>query len=159
MQIFRKIANELNIRLDQATDTVKLIDSGCSVPFIARYRKEVTGDLDDQTIRLLAEKLEHYRSLEARKEDVRRLIGEQGFLTDAISDAIDSCTAINEIEDIYRPFRPKRRTRAMIAVQKGLEGFANAVLEGVSSAQELERLAHKYIDPDKIGRASCRERV
>ncbi len=149
MQIFRKIANELNIRLDQATDTVKLIDSGCSVPFIARYRKEVTGDLDDQTIRLLAEKLEHYRSLEARKEDVRRLIGEQGFLTDAISDAIDSCTAINEIEDIYRPFRPKRRTRAMIAVQKGLEGFANAVLEGVSSAQELERLAHKYIDPDK----------
>lgn len=149
MQIIEKIAYELKIRAEQAADTVRLIDNGCSVPFIARYRKEVTGDLDDQTIRILGDKLAFYRTLDARKEDVKRLIGEQGKLTPEISEAIDSCSVINEVEDIYRPFRPKRRTRATIAMEKGLEGCAKIILKGVYTSQILEELAHEYIDPAK----------
>ncbi|MHB1454033.1 MAG: Tex family protein [Saccharofermentanales bacterium] len=147
--LFKKIADELNIRLTQVADTVALIDDKNTIPFIARYRKEVTGNLDDQVLRVLGEKLTFYRALNEKKEEVKRLIGNQGLLTDELSAIIDSCGTVNEVDDIYRPFRPKRRTRAMIAVEKGLENFALKVLEGTLMKEPLEMYALEFLNPEK----------
>ncbi|MHB8961901.1 MAG: Tex family protein [Saccharofermentanales bacterium] len=147
--IFKRIADELNIRLSQVADTVALIDDKNTIPFIARYRKEVTGNLDDQVLRVLDEKLAFYRALAEKKEDVKRLIDSQGLLTDELSRLIDSCATVNEVDDLYRPFRPKRRTRAMIAIEKGLEDFALKILEGSLTKDPLEKYALGFIHPEK----------
>lgn len=149
MNIIDSLSHTLGISREQIAETVRLIDSGASVPFIARYRKEVTGNLDDQTIRILSEKLSALRALFERKNDVKRLISEQGSMTDELSASIEACASLNEVEDIYRPFRPKRRTRAMIAREKGLEGFARLILAGDSDMVDLEKSAQEYIDTDK----------
>ena len=115
MDIIKQLAAELKIKPQQVQQTVKLLDEGNTIPFIARYRKEATGELDETVLRELAERLDSLRSLQARKEAVTRLIDEQGQLTPEISAAIQGAITLQELEDIYRPFRPKRRTRASMA--------------------------------------------
>lgn len=127
MDIIRKLREEFGITQSQAENTVRLLDEGNTVPFIARYRKEMTGSLDDQIIRQLSERLTALRNLEDRRTQVRTAIAEQGRLTDALAAKLDAAQTQTEIEDIYRPFRPKRRTRASIAKEKGLQPLADMI--------------------------------
>ena len=147
-KIFKKIAEELNIREAQVEATVKLIDEGNTIPFIARYRKEVTGNLSDETLRDLGERLTYLRNLEARKEEIIRLIDEQGKLTDELTIKIASTMVLSELEDIYRPYRPKKRTRATIAKEKGLEPLAN-IIYLQQEKRPLFEVAKEYIDEEK----------
>ena len=148
MDIIKQLTNEFNLKPFQVENTVKLIDEGNTIPFIARYRKEATGELDDQTLRELHERLMYLRSLYEKKEEITRLIDEQGKLTDEIIAAIDKATTLNELEDIYRPYRPKRRTRATIAKEKGLEPLAN-LLFAQEAHIDPKSEAQKYIDEEK----------
>ena len=125
--IVSALIKEFNIKPFQAENTIKLIDEGNTIPFIARYRKEMTGELDDQTLREFHERLVYLRNLEARKEEVKRLIEEQGKLTEDIVNNLSKAVTLQEVEDIYRPFRPKRRTRATVAREKGLEPLADMI--------------------------------
>ncbi len=148
MDIIAKIAEELKIKRTQVEAAVNLIDEGNTIPFIARYRKEATGSLDDEKLRELGEKLEFYRALDARRADVTRLIDEQGKLTDELVAAIENAQTLSELEDIYRPYRPKRRTRASIAAEAGLTPLAELMLEqkkDVNIAAEAEN----YLNPEK----------
>ncbi|MBO4452356.1 MAG: RNA-binding transcriptional accessory protein [Clostridia bacterium] len=148
MDIIAKLARELNIRSSQADAAVKLIDEGNTIPFIARYRKEATGSLNDDILRELGEKLEFYRALDARRADVLRLIGEQGKLTPEIEEAVDKAKTLSELDDIYRPFRPKRRTRASVAVEAGLAPLAETMLEQDPKV-DIKAEAEKYLNPEK----------
>ena len=134
MDIFKQIKDELGIRLEQVEAAVKLIDEGNTIPFIARYRKEATGSLDDEQLRSLHERLQYLRSLEERKSQVLNSIEEQGKLTEELKAQILEAQTLVGVEDLYRPFRPKRRTRATIAKEKGLDGLAEIIL-----AQEIDR--------------------
>ena len=129
MDIIGQITQQFGLQRWQVENTVALLDDGNTVPFIARYRKEAHGTLDDQVIRQISERLEYLRNLENRREEVRNLITQQEKMTDEISASLDSAKTLAEIEDIYRPFRPKRRTRASIAKEKGLEPLADAIYE------------------------------
>lgn len=146
--IYKKIAEELNIRENQVEAAVKLIDEGNTIPFIARYRKEVTGNLSDETLRNLGERLTYLRNLEARKEEIIRLIDEQGKLTDELTVKIASTMVLSELEDIYRPYRPKKRTRATIAKEKGLEPLAN-IIYLQAEKRDLYEIAKEYINKEK----------
>ena len=148
MDIIKTLANELNLREQQVENTVKLLDEDNTVPFIARYRKEATGSLDDQLVRQLAERLEYLRGLEEKREQIRKLIAEQEKLTDEIGLALNNAQTVTELDDIYRPFRPKRRTRATIAKEKGLEGLATFIWMQ-SAKGSIEKEAERYIDPEK----------
>ncbi|MBQ1871262.1 MAG: RNA-binding transcriptional accessory protein, partial [Lachnospiraceae bacterium] len=128
MDIIKAIAEELKIRPAQVEATVKLIDEGNTIPFIARYRKEVTGALNDEVLRNLYERLTYLRNLEEKKEQVLGSIEEQGKLTDELRAAIVAATTMVAVDDLYLPYRPKRRTRATIAKEKGLEPLANIIL-------------------------------
>ena len=147
-KIYKKIAEELNIRENQVEAAVKLIDEGNTIPFIARYRKEVTGNLSDETLRDLGERLTYLRNLEARKEEIIRLIDEQGKLTDELTVKIVSTMVLSELEDIYRPYRPKKRTRATIAKEKGLEPLAN-IIYLQAEKRDLYEIAKEYINKEK----------
>ena len=114
-KIIQTIANEFNIKYSQVENTVKLIDEGNTIPFIARYRKEVTGNLSDETLRDLDERLTYLRNLEKRKEEVIKSIDEQGKLTEELLLAIGTAKILSEVEDLYRPYKQKKRTRATIA--------------------------------------------
>ncbi len=129
MKIIDSLQQEFNIKKSYLENVIKLIDEGNTIPFIARYRKEMTGALDDQVLREIFDRLNYLRNLEEKKEQVKKLIEEQEALTEEINLAIDSSKTITEIDDIYRPFRPKRRTRATIAKELGLEPLANVILE------------------------------
>ncbi len=129
MNILETIASELNLTVDQVEKTVALIDEGNTIPFIARYRKEVTGSLDDSILRTLDERLTALRNLEKRKEEVRNLIDAQGKLTPEITLAIENAKTVTEVDDIYRPYRPKRKTRASVARERGLEPLAVLICE------------------------------
>ena len=144
-KIFKKIAEELNIRETQVEATVKLIDEGNTIPFIARYRKEVTGNLSDEILRDLGERLTYLRNLEKRKEEIVRLIDEQGKLTDELTIKIAETMVLSELEDIYRPYKPKKRTRATIAKEKGLEPLAN-IIYLQTDKNSIYEIAKKYID-------------
>ena len=146
-KIFKKIAEELSIRETQVEATVKLIDEGNTIPFIARYRKEVTGNLSDETLRDLGERLTYLRNLEKRKEEIIRLIDEQGKLTDELTVKIASTMVLSELEDIYRPYKPKKRTRATIAKEKGLEPLANIIYLQVEK-RPLFEVAKEYINEE-----------
>ena len=148
MDINKKIAEELNIKLFQVENTIKLIDEGNTIPFIARYRKEVTGNLSDETLREFGERLTYLRNLEERKEEVIRLIDEQGKLTDELKSAIEKCEIMSELEDLYRPYKQKKRTRATIAKEKGLEPLAT-IIYLQSDKRNIEEIAKEYIDPEK----------
>ena len=133
----------------RSKNTIKLVDEGCTIPFIARYRKEQTGELNDQVLRELYDRLVYLRNLESRKEEVRRLIEEQEKLTDEISSALEACTSMQEVDDIYRPFKPKRRTRASIAREKGLEPLAEIIFGQNIFSGDIIEIAQSYIDPEK----------
>ena len=149
MDITKVLAEEFKINLWQVENTVALIDEGCTIPFIARYRKEKTGSLDDQLLRELFDRLTYLRNLTTRKEEVIRLIDEQGQLTDELVLNINNAKTLTEVEDIYRPFKPKKRTKATIAKEKGLEPLAIKIyLQNIFEGDILE-IAKEYIDEEK----------
>ena len=149
MDIIQQLTAQFNLQTWQVENTVKLIDEGNTIPFIARYRKEAHGTLDDQVIRELSERLEYLRNLEKRREEVRASIEAQEKLTDEISAALSKASTLAEIEDIYRPFRPKRKTRASVAREKGLEPLANAIYEQNADSLSPIELAASYVDAEK----------
>ena len=142
-RIARNIAAEINARPEQVTATVALLDGGDTVPFVARYRKEVTGGLDDTQLRVLAERLDYLRDLEKRRASILGEIKDQGKLTDALSRAITGAETKAVLEDLYLPFRPKRRTKAMIARENGLEPLLRAILD--NRAADPAKLAGGYL--------------
>ena len=157
MDIAKVIAGELGVRVGQVEATVKLIDEGCTIPFIARYRKEVTGSLNDEILRDLYERLTYLRNLEERKETVIASIEEQGKLTDELKKQILEAMTLVAVEDLYRPYKQKRRTRATIAKEKGLEGLANIIyLQMTDHAVESD--AQAYVSEEK-GVSSVEEAV
>ena len=147
-KIISLIARELNIQEVQVKHTIELIDTGNTIPFIARYRKEITGNLSDEQLRKLGERLNYLRNLEARKADVQRIIEEQGKLTDEIIASLEQATTISEVEDIYRPYKQKKKTRATIAKAKGLEPLAKIIYEQ-RDARKLEAIAKEFINKEK----------
>ncbi len=157
MDICKQIAEELKIKVWQVEAVVKLIDEGCTIPFIARYRKEQHGTLNDEQLRTLDERLTYLRNLEDRKQTVLASIEEQGKLTDELKAQIMAAPTQVMLEDLYRPYRPKRRTRATIAKEKGLEGLANIILLQMTE-KSLEEEAEAYIDEEK-GVASVEEAI
>ncbi len=143
-----QIAEELQIKVSQVEATVKLIDEGNTIPFIARYRKEVTGGLSDETLRNLGERLTYLRNLEQRKEEVKTSIENQGKLNEQIINDLQNAKTLAEVEDIYRPYKQKKRTRATIAKEKGLEELAKIILEQKTNI-EIEEYAQKFINEEK----------
>jgi uncharacterized protein len=149
MDIISTLADEFKIRHEQAENVVKLIDDGCTIPFIARYRKEMTGSLDDQLLRQLGERLEYLRGLDKRRGEVSKSIDEQGKMTDEIAAALEKASTLTEIEDIYRPFKQKRRTRAAIAREKGLEPLSELIMEQKLDEGAIKLESAKYISDEK----------
>ena len=147
-KIISTIAFELGIKEVQVKNTINLIDEGNTIPFIARYRKEVTGGLSDEILRDLGERLTYLRNLEARKEDVKRIIDEQGKLTDEIVESLEKAMTMAEVEDIYRPYKQKKKTRATIAKAKGLEPLAD-IIYAQKETTPIEQIAEKFIDTEK----------
>ncbi len=147
--IIKILSEELKQRENAVEQVIKLLDEGNTVPFIARYRKEMHGGMDDQTIRQLADRLAYLRNLQERREEVSTAIAAQEKLTDEIQKAIDNAQTLAEIEDIYRPYRPKRRTRAMIAREKGLEPLAELIKDTLGNAKPALELAAEYINEEK----------
>ena len=147
-KIIQIIANELGVKYGQVENTVKLIDEGNTIPFIARYRKEVTGGLSDEQLRDLGERLSYLRNLETRKEEVRNSIEEQGKLTDEIGAALENAKILAEVEDIYRPYKQKKRTRATVAKEKGLEPLADIIF-AQEETRDINELAKEFIDSEK----------
>lgn len=148
MNIIDILSSELKISKEKIESTVNLIDEGNTIPFIARYRKEVTGGLDDTTLRELFERLGYLRNLKDRKEEVERLITEGGFITDEIVSSLNNAKTLTEVDDIYRPFRPKKRTRATIAKEKGLQPLAEIIL-GQDFKFSLNEKASEFINEEK----------
>lgn len=149
MDIKAILQKEFKLGKVQVSNVLDLIDGGNTIPFIARYRKEMTGSLDDQILREIDERYSYLKNLENRKQDVYRLIEEQGKMTEEISASIEAAETLQEIEDIYRPFKPKRRTRAMIAREKGLEPLASLILLDSVFDEAIESSAIDYINPEK----------
>ena len=126
--IIKEIANELNIKISQVETVLKLLEDGNTIPFIARYRKEATEALDEEQIRQIDEVYQYQINLAKRKEDVIRLIDEKGLLTDELKDSIMNCTKLVEVEDLYRPFKEKKKTKATEAIKNGLEPLAKEIM-------------------------------
>ncbi len=148
MDYAKTLAQQFEIKEEYAANIIALLDDGNTIPFIARYRKEMHGSMDDQLIREFSEKLEYLRSLDKRREEIRALIEAQEKLTDEVGAALDKAQTLSELEDIYRPFRPKRKTRASVAKERGLEPLAAAILKqerGFSPS----KTALDYVDPEK----------
>ena len=148
MDIIKKISEELQVKAGQVEAAVKLIDEGCTIPFIARYRKEVTGALDDEQLRSLDERLRYLRNLEDRKQQVISAIEEQGKLTSELKEQITSAETMVLVEDLYRPYKQKRRTRATTAKEKGLEPLADYIISQ-NATQPVEVEAEKYISTEE----------
>ncbi len=145
MNIEQELAKELQISVGQVENTVRLIDEGNTIPFIARYRKEMTGSLDDTVLRNLEERLHYLRSLLTRKNEIQEAIDGQGKLTREIIDSLERAKTLAEVEDIYRPYRPKRMTRAMLAKKRGLEPLAEKILLGQQHPFDVYQAAQEYI--------------
>ena len=145
MEILSSVAKELNLKLSQVENTVNLFDEGATVPFIARYRKEVTGNLDEEQIREVIEKVTYYRNLEKRKEEVIRLIEEQGKLTEELKTSITKALKLQEVEDLYLPYKKKKKTKADIAKDQGLEPLSIFALLPKTTMDSLKAEAEKYI--------------
>ena len=157
-KITKIIANELNIRENQVESAVKLIDEGNTIPFIARYRKEATGGLSDETLRDLGERLTYLRNLEKRKEEVKKSIEEQGKLTEEISKSIEEAITLAEVEDIYRPYKPKKKTRATVAKAKGLEPLANIIMEQTET-KPIEEIAKAFVNVDSVEKDAPKDKI
>ena len=145
MDIVASVAKELNFKVPQVENTIKLFDEGATVPFIARYRKEVTGNLDEEQIRDVIEKITYYRNLEKRKEEVIRLIEEQGKLTEELHKSIVKAMKLQEVEDLYLPYKKKKKTKADIAKEQGLEPLSEFALAKGTTMEQLEKEAKKYV--------------
>lgn len=145
MDILKKLTGELGIQQWQTQAAVQLIDEGNTIPFISRYRKEVTGSLSDEVLRTLNERLAYLRNLEEKKEQVLGSIEEQGKLTEELKAQILAAETLVVVDDLYRPYRPKRRTRATIAKEKGLEGLADII---------RLQMIRRPLEEEEIGRAS-----
>ena len=148
MNYSQVLSKEFSIKEEYANNIINLLDEGNTIPFIARYRKEMHGSMDDQLIREFSEKLEYYRNLDKRREEIRELITAQEKMTDEITSALDKAETLSELEDIYRPFRPKRKTRASVAKEKGLEPLAQDILKQENSLDPFTE-AEKYINEEK----------
>ena len=146
-KILQTIATELNVRPQQVAAAIALLDEGATVPFIARYRKEATGGLDDTQLRALEERLAYLRELEERREAILKLIAEQGKLTPELEREIRAANTKQRLEDLYLPYRQKRRTKGQIAIEAGLEPLARALL--ADPGQDPQALAAQYVAPDK----------
>ena len=144
MDILKQLCAELNTDETKTQNVINLLDEGNTIPFIARYRKELTGNMDDQLVRSISVRLEALRAIEERKAEVIRLIDEQGKLTDEITKAVENAKTLTELEDVYRPYRPKRKTRASVAREKGLEPLSLLILLQEFSG-DIEKEAEKYI--------------
>ena len=145
MDIVASVAKELNFKVPQVENTIKLFDEGATVPFIARYRKEVTGNLDEEQIRDVIEKITYYRNLEKRKEEVIRLIEEQGKLTEELHKSIVNAMKLQEVEDLYLPYKKKKKTKADLAKDQGLEPLSEFALAKGTTMEQLEKEAEKYV--------------
>ena len=150
-KIIKIIAEELNIKQEQVENTIKLIDEGNTIQFIARYRKEVTGGLSDEILRNLDERLNYLRNLEQRKEEVVKSIDEQGKLTEEILKQVAIAKTLAEVEDIYRPYKQKKKTRATVAKAKGLEPLAKIIIEQ-KEVKSIEEIAKEYVNIDKLNK-------
>ena len=150
MNILQKLSEELDIKYDNVVKTVELLDEGNTIPFIARYRKEITGNLTDETLRQLNDRLTYLRNLQERKDDSTRLIDEQGKLTEDLKKQIDEAAILTELEDIYLPFKPKKRTRGSIAVELGLQPVADMIMEKTHSLAEIEKKASEFVNGEEI---------
>ena len=147
MNIKTQLTQEFSLQPNHVTNIIGLLDEGCTIPFIARYRKELTGSCDDQVLRMFNDRLTYLRNLEKRKEEVTNLITEQGNFTPELATALEKANTLTEVEDIYRPFKPKRKTRASVAIAKGLQGLADFILN--QNKTGLEKETKKYINPEK----------
>lgn len=145
--IYKRIAKTLSIKENNIKATAALLDEGNTIPFITRYRKEITGGLDEEQIQNLSDQLEYQRSLEIRKTEIIEKIKEQGKFNETLHKQIENAEQLKVLEDIYLPFRPKRRTRAIIAKEKGLEPLAEKIIG--NSNEDIEELARNYVDPTK----------
>ncbi len=157
MDIIKTIAEELSVKPWQVEAAVKLIDEGCTIPFIARYRKEATGTLNDEQLRNLGERLEYLRNLEEKKQTVLSSIEEQGAITDELKEKIIAATTVTAVDDLYRPYRPKRKTRASVAKEKGLEPLA-VIIRLQMTKKSLEDEASPYVNEEK-GVGSAKEAI
>ena len=146
--IVERLVKELELNKKNVESVIELLDGGNTVPFIARYRKEITGDMSDVTLRNLSERLIYFRNLESRKDDVIRIIDEQGKLTEELKKSIVKCETLTEIEDIYRPYKPKKRTRAIIAEEKGLKPLAEIIWNGQFKG-DIKEYASEFINEEK----------
>ncbi len=149
MTINEKLANELNLKGWQVDNTVALIDEGNTIPFISRYRKEATGQLNDEILRTFEERLNYLRNMEQKRSDIKRIIEEQGKLTPELIEEIDRAEKLTELEDIYRPYRPKRRTRATVAKEKGLEPLAKIITKQEETGKDIDEIASEFINEEK----------
>ena len=143
MEIFEALAKEFNIKEEYSQNLITLLDEGATIPFIARYRKEMHGSLDDQVICAFSDRLTYLRNFEDRKKTIVKQIDEQGKLTDEIVKKLDEAKTLTELEDIYRPFKPKRKTRATEAIAKGLEPLADIIMAQKPDGKTLEEIAAK----------------
>ena len=148
MNIIEIISNELKVKSKQVENAVKLIDEGNTIPFIARYRKEATGGLSDEQLRNLDDRLSYLRNLEKRKEEVIKSIEEQGKMNEKIKNEIEMCITLSEVEDIYRPYKQKKRTRATIAKENGLEELANIIMKQDKKI-DINNFAKKFVNKEK----------
>lgn len=147
MNIEKILQEELNLKSSQVINTIKMIDDGNTIPFIARYRKEMTGNLSDVVLREFYDRLNYLRNLKNRKEDVIRIIEEGGNLTEKIKNDVKNAKTLQEVEDIYTPFKPKKRTKATIAKGKGLEKLAISIIN--YDIEDINSEAKKYVDKEK----------
>ena len=149
MTIIETLCAEFSIAPWQAEAVIRLLDEGCTLPFIARYRKEQHGSLDDQKLREISERLTSLRAIETRRGEISESLKKLGVWTEELQAALDKAATMGQLDDIYRPYRPKRRTRAMIAKEKGLEPLADVLLLQLSKAKTPEELAEGFVDAEK----------
>ena len=148
MNVIEKLTAELNLKTWQIESAVKLLDEGNTVPFIARYRKEVTGSLDDQILRTLSDRLNYLRNMEETAQKIKAAIEEQGALTEELSAAIDAAQTLTELDDLYRPYKKKRKTRASVAKEKGLAALADLIYAQNKDSAEPIVLAADFINTE-----------
>ena len=156
MDIIKTLTKEFSLKTFQVENTVKLIDEGNTIPFIARYRKEVTGSLDDQVLRELSNRLSYLRNMDETREKIKKSIEEQGALTEELIEAIDNAATLTELDDIYRPYKKKRKTRASVAKEKGLQPLADVIYEQTPDCKEPIILSQGYIN-EELGVATAEE--
>ena len=148
-QFIELISNELNLNTVQVKNTIALLDEGNTIPFIARYRKEHTGSLDEEQLRNIDDRIVYLRNLEERRQSILKTIDEQGKLTPDLKDQIEATLKSQELEDLYLPYKPKRKTRASVAKEKGLEPLAELILQQKIENKDIEEIVGPYLNEEK----------